>query len=80
MILLHFQLPFVPGPIYGAHPEDPGCSVILFFELKELKCNLSELPFIYLKEFFRSPSWNHQPSASCGVSLRLNIQKLKALQ
>eukprot|EP00435_Cladocopium_sp_Y103_P028031 s1171_g6.t7 len=36
VILVHFQLPLKPGPIYGSHPEDdPGCSVVLFFKLKE---------------------------------------------
>lgn len=36
VILVHFQLPLKPGPIYGSHPaDDPGCSVVIFFKLKE---------------------------------------------
>eukprot|EP00434_Breviolum_minutum_P011443 symbB.v1.2.010090.t1/scaffold644.1/size179742/14 len=35
VILVHFQLPHKPGPIYGGHPADPGCSVVIFFKLKE---------------------------------------------
>lgn len=35
-LLVHFLLPFQPGPIYGSHPaDDPGCSVVIFFKLKE---------------------------------------------
>lgn len=36
ILLVHFLLPFKPGPIYGSHPaDDAGCSVVIFFKLKE---------------------------------------------
>eukprot|EP00438_Fugacium_kawagutii_P018684 Skav217889 [mRNA] locus=scaffold67:211137:212157:+ [translate_table: standard] len=36
ILLIHFLLPFKPGPIYGSHPaDDSGCSVVIFFKLKE---------------------------------------------
>ena len=36
VILVHFQLPFQAGLV--GHPwSDPGCSVVVFFELKELR-------------------------------------------
>ncbi|CAK9090789.1 Hypothetical protein (Fragment) [Durusdinium trenchii] len=68
VIVIHFQLPFQPGPIYGSHPEDSGCSVLILFQLKE---PVVESPAVLLLQRFVADA--HPKREGFGVSGALKV-------